>query len=231
MKHQWRILIWILVLTSGFSFGMTMTQNQDFPACQQTLEQSPEAFLKSRPSNDTEQAAAGYHWATCKDKQNAQRLRGYPKLAARLKQLGELEDEFVSAQYQMASLKTGRGMSKYFLIRPTIKQHLGMLIHLTTSKTGTVTNTAIRPRYAQAKLEVESRIARVIANPQLYREPGPNPDIAVGILDFPLQFWKRHALKYQKTYRKILALIGSQRNAASLEVLEFLNTSLSAKEL
>ncbi len=229
MKHQWCILIWILAFT--WSFCMTVAQNQGFPSCAQTLTQSPETFLKSRSSNDTEQAAAGYHWATCKDKQNAQRLRGYPKLAVRLKQLGELEDEFVSAQYQLASLKTGRGMSKYFLITPTIKQHLGMLIHLTTSETGAVTNTAIRTRYAQAKLEVESRIARVIANPQLYREPGPNPDIAVGILDFPLQFWKRHALKYQKTYRKILALIGSQRNAASLEVLEFLNTSLSAKEI
>jgi hypothetical protein len=131
----------------------------------------------------------------------------------------------------MANLKTERNMDNYFLIWAISKQHLGTLIQLTISKTGTVTNASIRSRYAKAKLEVESRIARVITNPQLYREPGPNPDIAVGILDFPLQLWKRHALDYQKAYRKILALIGSQRNAASLEVLEFLNTSLSAKEL
>jgi hypothetical protein len=224
-------LIWTLAFSSSLCFGMTVAQNQVFPSCAQTLKQSPEAFLKSRPSKDSEQATSGLHWATCKDKQNAQLLRGYPKLAARLEQLGDLEDEFVSAQYQMANLKTARSRYNYFLIRPTIKQHLGTLIRLTTSKTGTVTNASIRSRYAKAKLEIESRIARVMTNPQLYREPGPNPDIAVGILDFPLQFWKHHALEYQKVYRKILALIGSQRNAASLEVLEFLNTSLSAKEL
>jgi hypothetical protein len=224
-------LIWILAFASSLCFGITMAQNQALPSCAQTLKQSPEAFLKSYPSNDSEQAAAGLHWATCKGKQNAQLLRGYPKLAVRLEQLGDLEDEFVSAQYQMANLKTAHSMYNYFLIRPTIKQHLGTLIHLTTSKTGTVTNASTGSRYAKAKLEVESRIARVMTNPQLYREPGPNPDIAVGVLDFPLQLWKHHALEYQKAYRKILTLIGSQRNAASLEVLEFLNTSLSAKEL
>jgi hypothetical protein len=224
-------LIWILAIASSFCFGMTMAQKQNFPSCAQSLKQNPEVFLKSYPSNNAEQIAAALHWTTCKEKQNAEALRGYPKLAVRLEQLGDLEEEFVLAQYQMTNLKTAHSMYNYFLIRPTIKQHLGTLIQLTTSKTGTVTNAAIRSRYAKAKLEVESRIARVITNPQLYREPGPNPDIAVGVLDFPLQFWKRHALKYQKTYRKILALIGSQQNAASLEVLEFLNTSLSAKEL
>jgi hypothetical protein len=224
-------LIWILAFTSSLCFGVTVAQNQVFPSCAQTLKQSPEAFLKSQPSDDDTQATAALHWATCKDKQNAQLLRGYPKLAVRLERLGELEDEFVLAQYQMANLKTAQNRSNYFLIGPTIKQHLGTLIHLTTSKTGTVTNASIRSRYAKAKLEIESRIARVITNPRPYRDPKPSRDASNGNMDVTLIFWKYHALEYQKAYRKILTLIGSQQNAANLEVLEFLNTSLSAKEL
>jgi hypothetical protein len=224
-------LIWILAFTSSFCFGMTVAQNQVFPSCAQTLKQSPEVFLKGLPSDDDTQATAALHWATCKDKQNAQRLRGYPKLAVRIKQLGELEDEFVSAQDSLVTSKMARNKYNYFLSFATLKQHLGTLIQLTTSKTGTVTNTSIRSRYAKAKLEIESRIARVITNPQPYRSPGPNPDRATGIRDVTLQLWKYHALTYQKTYRKILTLIGSQQNAANLEVLEFLNTSLSANKL
>jgi hypothetical protein len=223
--------IHLVVLASVTLLFGTLAQKQDFPSCAQTLKQSPEAFLKAYPSNDSEQAAAALHWATCKGKQNAQRLRGYPKLAVRIKQLGELEDEFVSAQDSLVTSKMARNKYNYFLSVATLKQHLGTLIQLTTSKTGTVTNTSIRSRYAKAKLEIESRIARVITNPQPYRSPGPNPDRATGIRDVTLRFWKNDALKYQKAYRKILTLIGLQQNAANLEVLEFLNTSQFAKEL
>jgi hypothetical protein len=233
MKHHWRIPIWVLVLTSSFCVGLTMAQNQVFPSCAQTLKQNPEAFLKSLSADVGQEAVAGYHWAKCKRQQNAQRLRGFPKLALRLKRLAALEENFVSAQNTMASLKTGDGLGLVSDARvvPRIELHLETLIRLTTTKAGAVTNTAMRKRYVQAKLELESRIARVITTPRLYREPGPNPDMAVGILDFPLQLWKRKALEYQQAYRQILDLIGSQQNAASLEVLEFLNTSLSANEL
>jgi hypothetical protein len=233
MKHHWHIPIWVLAITSSFCVGMTMAQKQVFPSCTQTLKQSPEAFLKSLSADVGQEAVAGYHWAKCKRQQNAQRLRGFPKLALRLKRLAKLEEDFISAQYAMASLKTadGLGLASDARVVPSIEQHLGTLIRLTTTKAGAVTNTAMRKRYAQAELELESRIARVITTPRLYSEPGPNPDMAVGILNFPLQLWKRNALKYQKTYRQILDLIGSQRNAASLEVLEFLNTSLRANKL
>jgi hypothetical protein len=224
-------LIWILAITSSLCFGMTVAQNQVFPSCAQTLKQSLEAFLKWYPSTNSKQEAAAGHWEDCKGKQNAQLLRGYPKLGLRIKQLGELEDEFVSTQLSLVDLKTAYPKYNYFLIYATTKQHLGTLIQLTISKTGIVTNASIRSRYAKAKLEIESRIARVITNPQPYVVPGPNSDRATGIMDMPLQLWKYHALTYQKTYRKILTLIGSQQNAANLEVLEFLNTSLSAKEL
>ncbi len=227
-------LIWILACTSSLFFGMTVAQNQTLPSCAQTLKQSPEEFLKSH-SVDVAEAVALDHWTKCKRQQNAQRLRGYPKLALRLKQLGALEEAFVSAQNSMAGLKSGNGGFGGYdaRIAPSIELHLGTLIRLTTSKTGTFTNVPTRSQYMKTKLEIESRIERVITNPQPYRkfEPGPNSDIPVGILDFPLQFWKHHALEYQKTYHKILVLIGSQQNAASLEVLEFLNTSLSANEL
>jgi hypothetical protein len=223
-------LIWILAFASSLCFGITMAQNQALPSCAQTLKQSPEAFLKSQPNDDT-QATAALHWATCKDKQNAQLVRGYPKLAVRIKQLSRLEDDFVSEQYDLASRKTGGNKYNYFLIEATIKQHLGTLIQLTISKTGTVTNASIRSRYAKAKLEIESRIARVITNPQPYRNPKPSLDASNGNINVTLFFWKSNALRYQKAYRKILTLIGSQQNAANLEVLEFLNTSLSAKEL
>jgi hypothetical protein len=233
MNQHWRIPIWILAITSSPFFGLTMAQNQVFPSCAQTLKQSPEAFLKSISADVGGQTVAGYHWVKCKRQQNAQLLCGYPKLALRLKQLAALEENFVSAQYAMASLKTGDGLGLASDARvvPSIELHLGTLIRLTTSKTGAVNNTAVRKRYAQAKLELESRIARVITTPRLYSEPGPNPDMAVGILNFPLQLWKRKALEYQKAYRQILDLIGTQQNVASLEVLEFLNTSLSANEL
>jgi hypothetical protein len=229
MKHHWRIPIWILVLASSFCVGMTLAQNQVFPSCAQTLKQSPEAFLKSLSNN----AAAGLHWTKCKRQQNTQLLRGYPKLALRLKRLAALEEDFISAQDTMASLKTadGLGLVSDARVVPRIELHLETLIRLTTTKAGAVTNIAVRKRYAQAKLELESRIARVITTPRLYNEPGPDPDMAVGILNFPLQIWKRKALEYQQAYRQILDLIGSQQNAASLKVLEFLNTSLSANEL
>jgi hypothetical protein len=223
-------LIWILAFTSSLCVGMT-AQNQVFPSCAQTLKQSPEAFLKSYPRDDSAQTPAGLHWATCKDKQNAQLLRGYPKLAVRLEQLSRLESDFVDAQYALANSKASGILNNYFLMWAISKQHLGALIQLTISKTETVTNALIRSRYAKAKLEIESRIARVITNPQPYRNPRPNLDAPNGMRDLAMLSWKYEALRYQKAYRKILTLIGSQQNAANLEVLEFLNTSLSAKEL
>jgi hypothetical protein len=65
----------------------------------------------------------------------------------------------------------------------------------------------------------------------VYGEPEMNPDIDFEMEKMLAQFRKETMRWQQKTYRKILALIGAQRNAASLEVLEFLNTILSAKEL
>jgi hypothetical protein len=206
-----------------------MAQNPDFPACPQTLTQSPEVFLKSQPDDVGHQEAAALHWAGCKGEQNDRRLREYPKLAARLEQLGKLEAAFVTAQRQLATLKNGGGTYNEARFAPVIELHVETLIRLTTSTAGAVTNAKIRSRYAQAKLEIESRIARVIAKPQPYLEPGTNADLSVN--SGALQTWKTWALEYQKTYRKILALIGSQRNAASLEVLEFLNTSLFANEI
>jgi hypothetical protein len=231
MKQQWRNLIWIFVLCSGTEFGVSMAQDQVFPNCQQTLKQSPEAFLKSHPSNDPQDAGAGLHWASCKEKQNAQLLRGHPKLAVHIKQLSDLEDEFMMVQDTLTNLKMDHSVHNYFLIYANIKQHLGTLIQLTVSGAGSVTNPSVQARYAQAKLELDSRVARVITNPQPHVSPGPNPDRATGFMDIRLQFWKYHAAQYKKVYRKILALIGSKQDAASLEVLEFLNTSLSAKEL
>jgi hypothetical protein len=224
-------LIWILAITSSLCFGMTVAQNQVFPSCAQTLKQSLEAFLKRYPSTNSKQEAAAGHWEDCKGKQNAQLLRGYPKLAVRLEQLSRLENDFVRAQYSLANSKTSGILNNYFLFTATIKQHFGTLIQLTINKTQTVTNASIRSRYAKSKLEIESRIARVITNPQPYRDPKPSLDAPNGNLDGPHLLWKYEALEYQKAYRKILTLIGSQQNAANLEVLEFLNTSLSAKEL
>jgi hypothetical protein len=231
MMNQLRPLI--LVLTSSLLFGLleslmigpVLAQNPDFPACPQSLKQSPEAFLKSQPEDFSTQEAAALHWAGCKGQQNLQRLRNQPKLAARLEQLGKLEAEFVTAQRQLASLKNGGGIYNEARFAPTIELHFERLIHLTSSKAGAVTNAKIRSRYTQAKRSLETRIARMIAKPQPYLEPGTNADQTA------LKSWKTWALEYQKTYRQILTLIGSRKNAANLEVLGFLDTSLFANEL
>jgi hypothetical protein len=222
-------LIWILAFISSLCFGVTAAQNQVYPSCAQTLKQSPEAFLKRYPSTNTEKTAAARHWEDCKGKQNAQRLRGYPKLAVRLERLGKLENDFVTAQFVLAPQKNGGDNNSFFHVGPNIQLHLEILIRLTISKAEAVTNTAIRTRYARAKLEVESRIARVIANPPKHRSSGRESDGLMNLLW--LRIAKEKALEYQKAYREILDLIGAQQNAANLEVLEFLNTSLFAKEL
>jgi hypothetical protein len=226
------IPIHVVVLASMTLLSGTLAQNQVFPSCAQTLKQSPKAFLKSRPDNASEQEAAALHWAGCKGEQNAQRLRGYPKLAARLERLRDLEIQFIATHFSLAKPKKPFNIDNiYARIAPTIQLHFEALIRLTTSKAGAVTNTAIRTRHAKAKLEIKSRIARVIAKPQVYGEPEMNPDIDFEMEKMLAQFRKETMRWQQKTYRKILALIGAQRNAASLEVLEFLNTILSAKEL
>ena len=227
MKHQLRFLLLILipVVTSSLLHGLVLAEDSDFPACLQTLKQSPEVFLKLQPAAFSVQEAAALHWAGCKNQQNRQRLRGYPKLAARLEQLGTLEGEFVTAQRQLASLKNGGGTYNEARFAPTVELHLETLIRLTTSKAGAVTSAKIRSHYARTKLEIETRIARVIAKPEPYLAPGTNADQTA------LQSWRAWALEYRKTYRQILALIGSQKNAASLEVLEFLDTSLFANEI
>jgi hypothetical protein len=222
-------LIWILAIISSLCFGMTMAQNQVFPSCAQTLKQSPEAFLKRYPSTNNGQAAAAVHWTNCKSKQNDQRLRRYPKLAVRLERLGKLENDFVTAQFSLAPWRNGGDNNSFFRVLPDIQLHLEILIRLTISKAEAVTNTAIRTRYARAKLEIESRIARVIANPPKHRSSGRESDGLMNLLW--LRIAKEKALEYQKAYREILDLIGSQQNATNLEVLEFLNTSLFANEL
>jgi hypothetical protein len=224
--------IWILAITSSFCLGMTVAQNLVLPSCPRTLKQSPEAFLKSRPNNASEQEAAALYWAGCKGEQNTQRLRRYPKLAARLARLRGLEVEFSATQLSLANLKNHSSVDNtYASIAPSLQLHFEVLIRLTTSKAGAVTNASIRSRYAKAKLEIESRIARVIAKPYQYGQPGPNPDFDFEMEKMVLQWRKKEVLTYQKAYRKILALIGSRQNAASLEVLEFLNTSHFAQEI
>jgi hypothetical protein len=230
MMNQLRPLI--LVLTSSLLFGLleslmigpVLAQNPDFPACPQSLKQSPEAFLKSQPEDFSTQEAAALHWAGCKGQQNLQRLRNQPKLAARLKRLGKLEGEFVTAQRQLASLKNGGGIYNEARFAPTIELHFESLIRLTTSKAGAVKNATIRSHYVRAKLEVETRIARMIAKPEPYFDASADQTAT-------LQTWKTYALEYQKTYRQILTLIGTRKNEASLEVLGLLNTSLFANEL
>jgi hypothetical protein len=227
----------ILVLTSSLMFGLlnspmigpVLAQNPDLPACPQTLKQSPAAFLKSQPEDFNNQEAAALHWAGCKGQQNDQRLRGYPQLAARLERLGKLEAEFVTAQRQLATLKNGGGIYNEARFAPTIELHFERLIRLTTGKAGAVTNAIIRSHYVRAKLEVETRIARMIAKPEPYFDAGA--DQTTTLQTATLQTWKTYALEYQKTYRQILTLIGTRQNAASLEVLGFLNTSLFANEL
>jgi hypothetical protein len=224
MNHQLRLLI--LVLTSSLlsGLGLVLAEDSDFPACPQTLKQSPEAFLKSQPEDFSIQEAAALHWAGCKGQQNDQRLRGYRQLAARLERLGKLEAEFVTLQRQLATLKNGGGTYNEARFAPVIELHFEILIRLTTSKAGAVTNSKIRSRYAKAKLEVETRIARMITKPEPYFEAGADQTTM-------LQTWKTYSLGYQKTYRQILALIGTRKNAASVNVLEFLNTSLFANEI
>jgi hypothetical protein len=224
--------IHVVVLASMTLLSGTLAQNQVFPSCAQTLKQSPKTFLKSRPDNASEQEAAALYWAGCKGEQNAQRLRGYPKLAARLERLRDLEIQFIVTQLPSVSMKNRDGIDNtYARIAPILQLHFEALIRLTTSKVGAVTNSAIRTRYAKAKLEIETRIARVIAEPQVYGEPEMNPDSDFEKEKVLAQFRKITMHWKQKTYRKILSLIGSQRNAANLEVLEFLNNSLSANKL
>ena len=219
------MLILIPVVTSGLLYGLVLANDSDFPACLQTLKQSPVAFLKSQPAAFSVQEAAALYWAGCKGQQNRQRLRGYPKLAARLEQLGKLEGEYVTAQRQLASLKNGGGTYNEARFAAVIELHFEALIRLTTSKAGAVTNPRIRSRYARAKLEIETRIARVIAKPQPYLEPGTNADPTA------LQSWRTWTLEYRKAYRQILALIGPRQNATSVNVLEFLDSSLFANEI
>ena len=224
MKQRWRKILNFGLITCVMT-GLALAQNPEFPSCPQTLKQSPEVFLKLQPAAFSVQEAAALHWAGCKDQQNDRDLRGYPKLAARLERLGKLEGEYVTAQRQLASLKNGGGTYNEARFAPTVELHFEALIRLTTSRAGAVMSAKIRSRYARAKLEIKTRIARVIAKPKPYLAPGTNPDQTA------LQSWRAWTLEYRKTYRQILALIGSRQNSASLEVLEFLETSLFANEI
>lgn len=156
-------------------------------------------------------------WAKCLDAKTNLKLKGNPKLTARLKVLESEQWNFLDAVWGIASQEAGGGtMFAHGLARmaPTVAEHRARLVTLTTSKKGAATSPQIVSRYDAAIKSVEARI-------KAYQNPSPSQ---LELAD------KAEYLGYAKTaqaaWKKILPIAGPKKDAAGLEIVEFMASSL-----
>ena len=220
-----RVAVLVLVL-----FGVVFAQEQpDWnPTCQVVFKYKLDDFLteyqKRSSLGDSEagQDQSAIYWANCKHKQNLKKLENFPKLKARLEQLGKLEYQFMYAESDLASQAAGGGTlyshsANRFGIE--VELHLERLIKLTTTKAGAVISSGIRARYKKANAELVARFKRV-----------EHPSKAM--LEYSsLKDWLETVKTYKSAFLGIKPILGNKIDAASLEIIEFLVRGIFAGEI
>jgi hypothetical protein len=216
-----RTTVATLTFTLAASLGLPLALSSPLQAatnCSTVLAADAQLWADKQP----DQSEVGIdnamgEWASCLDGKTNLKLKSNPKLAARLKLLETEQWNFLTAVWDIAGAEAGGGtMFAHGLARmaPTVAEHRARLVALTTSKKGAASSATIVSRYDAAVKSVNARI-------KAYQSPSASQ------LEFTNKTeYLGYAKNVQDAWKKILPIAGPKKDAAGLEIVEFMASSL-----
>jgi hypothetical protein len=209
-----------LVLTlAGFSLSMSIVvpTNAQAASCKVILK--GDADLWAQGSNaEAEGGEAGLdnaygEWADCLNAQTDASMAGKAKLKERMRRLFNDEGNFVDASFGLASQQAGGGTMfahQASRSRAPLAEHRARLVALLLVPAGGKTSLSIKARYDKAVKVVNAYVARI-------KKP-----TAIDLELTTKEDWNAEMATAVKAWTQILPVAGTKKDAAGLEIVEFM---------
>jgi hypothetical protein len=215
------------------------------PKCTEVLKLEPQKFVQIYLEKNTYRGDSRPEfeiiaiWTSCQQASNDSKLKNNPKLKARMTSLSTFETTFFDAQFTFGlidggySSVTGQAGSaiqeKQDFFEPYLARHLGVVIGLTLSKSGAVTSSSIRARYAKAVSSLEADIKQKSLGATKNMNPETIKNLPPDLSNNYVQNWENAALQTRGAYSDIYNLVGLPVDLTSTTILEFLAKSYYTK--